>query len=178
MQPNRRDLQNAVHVFNKDTPAGVLDSAKETVTSHFNENVEGVTIQDGMDIALCTLNPEGTKLEFAGAYNSVYIISNEELVEIKGDKQPIGYSEKIFAFTNHEIDVKKGDCIYISSDGYPDQFGGPRDRKFMSKRFKALLLEIHKKPMQEQKDILDKTIENWMKNTEQTDDICVLGVRV
>jgi serine phosphatase RsbU (regulator of sigma subunit) len=77
-----------------------------------------------------------------------------------------------------EIELKKGDCLYNSSDGYPDQFGGPDGRKFMTKRFKQLLLDIHKKPMIDQKQILDKTIDEWRGDIEQIDDIIVIGVRI
>ena len=92
---------------------------------------------------------------------------------------PIGISMKIdLPFTNHVIDVKKGDLLYTFSDGYPDQFGGPNNRKFMIKKFKLLLGEILEKPMDEQKKILEDTLNEWMAETSQIDDVLVIGVKV
>ena len=111
--------------------------------------------------------------------NSEQKILNYELIEIKADKQPIGYEEGRDApFTKHEIQLQKGDTIYTFSDGYKDQFGGPNDKKFSSKRFRELLISIQDKSMQEQKEILDETIEKWKGEQEQIDDICIIGVRV
>jgi len=108
------------------------------------------------------------------------VVRNDyELIEIKPDKQPIGYEEgKEEPFTNHEIQLQKGDTIYIFSDGYQDQYGGPRNKKFMKKQFRQLFIDVQGKSMQEQKEILDKTIENWKGDGEQVDDILVIGVRV
>ena len=150
---------------------------------------EGITgeQQDGMDIALCNVdvvNGHARSLQFAGAYNPLWLVRKDELIEIKGDKQPIGIYEKMEKFTKHEIELQKGDMLYTFSDGYADQFGGDakseygEGQKFMKSKFKKLLLSIQDKPMEQQKQILDKTIEKWKGNIEQADDICVVGVRV
>ena len=102
-----------------------------------------------------------------------------ELIEFRADKQPVGYypgEQK--SFTNHEIQLKKGDTIYIFSDGYQDQFGGPKGKKFMSKQFRQLFLDIQEMNMEEQKEHLDKTIESWKGDKEQVDDILIIGVRI
>ncbi len=104
---------------------------------------------------------------------------NYELIEIKGDRMPIGiYIKELTPFTNNEIQVQPGDIIYIFSDGYVDQFGGEKGKKFKSKSFKELLFSIHNKTMEEQKIFLDKTIEDWRGNLEQVDDILVIGIRI
>ncbi|MCH8317821.1 MAG: SpoIIE family protein phosphatase [Bacteroidetes bacterium] len=126
----------------------------------------------------------GATLQYAGAYNPLWIVRKGELIEIKADKQPIGIYEKLKPFTKHDIELQKRDMLYIFSDGYADQFGGNskgeygHGQKFMKGKFKKLLLSIHKKSMEEQKQILDTTIEEWRGNIEQGDDICIVGVRV
>ena len=129
-----------------------------------------------MDIALCSL--EGMKLQYAGAYNPLWIIRNGEIIETKANKQPIGQFENPKPYITHSFDLEKGDAIYIFSDGYVDQFGGERGKKFKSKAFRELLLSIQDKPMEEQKTSIDETFETWKSDLEQVDDVCVIGVRV
>lgn len=134
---------------------------------------------DGMDIAVCAIDTHSNKMQYAGANNSLYLIQNNEFIEIKADRMPIGYSpNEKRSFTNHEIQLKEGDVIYLSSDGFMDQFGGSMNHKYMSKNFKRKLLEIHNKPMFVQKELLDDELDKWMGGIEQTDDILVMGVRV
>lgn len=136
--------------------------------------------KDGMDLALCILDSESKHLQYSGAYNPLYLYRNNELLETKADKMPIGiYMKERDSFTNHEIQLQKGDTFYIFSDGYVDQFGGENGGKFKSKQFKELLSTIQDKSMEEQKEILDETIEAWRgEKFEQLDDICVIGVRI
>ncbi|MBI5218500.1 MAG: SpoIIE family protein phosphatase [Bacteroidia bacterium] len=105
-----------------------------------------------------------------------------DLLEIKGDKMPVAIHENMKPFTNHVIQLQTGDIIYLASDGYEDQFGGPKGKKFLSKKLKQLLTENCNKPMAEQKEILDKTIEDWKNNYrekyEQTDDITIMGIKI
>ncbi|MFT5601213.1 MAG: serine phosphatase RsbU (regulator of sigma subunit) [Flavobacteriales bacterium] len=133
-------------------------------------------VKDGMDIALCTL--EGMKLQYAGAHNSLWIIRNNEIIEIKANKQPIGTFDKQTNFTTHTIDLESGDSIYIFSDGYVDQFGEGKGKKFKVKLFRELLLTIQDRSMEEQKVIIDQTFQDWRGSLEQIDDVCVFGVRV
>jgi serine phosphatase RsbU (regulator of sigma subunit) len=148
-----------------------------TVNKHkdrFNEDV----IKDGMDLAIFSINMETLELEFAGAKNPLYIIRNKELIELKGDKQPIGYSDNVTPFTLQKFTLEKGDMVYASTDGYPDQFGGPKGKKFKYKPFKDLLVKISDLHPKEQKEMLAQHFTDWKGNLEQLDDVCVIGVRI
>lgn len=135
---------------------------------------------DGMDLALCIYRNTTNTLEFSGARNPLVYIQNNELFQVKGDVHPIGGSKSKaeIPFKRHEIKVLTPTYIYLFSDGYKDQFGGPKNSKFMSKKFTQLLHDIHQKPMAEQKEILDVTIEKWKGQHHQTDDILVLGIKI
>ncbi|MDC0338530.1 SpoIIE family protein phosphatase [Flavobacteriales bacterium] len=109
--------------------------------------------------------------------NTLNLKQFENLYEIKGNRRPIGPSEQRKPFINHCIKLEKGDCIYFFTDGYPDQFGGPKGKKFMYKSFKRLLISIAKEPIEEQRILLDERFEEWRSDHEQVDDICVIGVK-
>ena len=135
--------------------------------------------QDGMDVSLYILDMKEMMLEYAGANNPLLIFRDDELIELKPDKMPIGiHTRAKNPFNRQQIKIKEGDMLYSFSDGYPDQFGGPQDKKFMIKNFKKLLAEVHRKDLSEQKRILEKTLDNWMADTNQIDDILVMGVRI
>lgn len=160
-------------------PAAILNYLRERVKSTLSQTGKKDEAKDGMDISLCVFDPNEMKLEWAGAYNPLYIIRKGELMEFKADKMPIAiHMNDHLSFTNNEIPVQKGDTFYISSDGYADQFGGADGRKFMSKKYKEMILQIWDKPMNEQKEIIHKAHLDWKGNHEQVDDILVFGVRV
>jgi serine phosphatase RsbU (regulator of sigma subunit)/tetratricopeptide (TPR) repeat protein len=167
-------LNRSVREYGLTDPGKILDKSREIVIQEFEKSDEEV--RDGMDIALCVLN--GNQLQYAGAHNPLWLIRNEELIEIKATKQPIGQFDKPILYETHHVDLEKGDTIYIFSDGYIDQFGGEKGKKFKAKSFKDLLLSIQEKNMDEQKQIIDETFETWRGNLEQIDDVCVIGVRV
>lgn len=163
----------------------ILNKLREKVKKALQQKGNAKEQQDGMDIALCIYDSSNNTIQFSGAKNSIYIIRNNQLKEYKGDKMPIGIYLIENDFTNHVIDVQKGDMIYMTSDGYTDQFGGESGKKFLSKKFKELLLEISNLNLKKQNHILNETIENWKShiNTlgepyEQTDDIMVIGIRI
>jgi serine phosphatase RsbU (regulator of sigma subunit) len=134
--------------------------------------------KDGMDIALYIIDPKANKCQYSGANNPLILIRSEEAIVYKADKMPIGiYIKGDEPFTNTEIDLEQDDVIYTFSDGYVDQFGGPDKRKFMSKNFRELLLQIHKKPMVEQKEILNQTLLDWHGELDRVDDVVVMGYR-
>jgi serine phosphatase RsbU (regulator of sigma subunit) len=132
-----------------------------------------------MDISMCILDFKASKTEFAGAFNPLVLIRNKEEIVYKADKMPVGlHSGEIQSFSTLEIDLQKDDCLYMFSDGYADQFGGPDGKKFKSANFRALLCDISDKPMVEQREILNSTIESWMATHEQIDDIMVMGIKI
>ena len=159
-------------------PDQVINSLREEVIRALKQKESDSEIKDGMDICVCLLDPEKRSLQFAGALCPLWILSKGELTEIKGDKMPVAIHDTMKPFTNHWIDLKQGDTFYIFSDGFVDQFGGPNQKKYLSKNFKITLGEIQAKPMYEQGAELDRIFEEWRKDVEQIDDVTVIGVRV
>jgi serine phosphatase RsbU (regulator of sigma subunit) len=141
-------------------------------------NDEGDEIKDGMDTSLAKLNASTLQLEWAGANNPLWIVRGHEIIEIKANKQPIGKTDFLEPFTNHEIQLQKGDTIYLFTDGYADQFGGEKGKKLSKNRFRELLISIQNKTMKEQREALYESHMAWRGTNEQVDDICVVGVRV
>ncbi len=159
-------------------PAEVLNRLRDKVVRELGQTGNTGGNKDGMDISLVRLNLKTNELQWAGANSSLTLIRNEQLEEVKADKQPIGYYPESRPFTNHQIQLQKGDILYIYSDGYADQYGGPKGKKLMRKNFKAELLKIRHQPMTAQKAYLNQFYDTWKGNTEQVDDVCVIGVRV
>ncbi len=167
-------------------PGKILDLLREELIKALKQKGNLGEHQDGMDIAVCTINYNTNKLQYAGANNSLYFIKDSELTEIKADKMPIGIYPKIYNFKVTNIDIAKGDCFYMFSDGYADQFGGENGKKFKYKAFKQLLLQSQGEPMSKQISVLSNTLNNWMsyndpytnKKYEQVDDIVVLGIKI
>ena len=135
--------------------------------------------KDGMDMTLCALDHKKLKLQYAAAFNPLYIIRDGNLIQYKADKFPVGaFIGETRKFNNNIIDLKKGDMVYIFSDGYADQFGGPRGKKFMAGNFRELLLNASKLPASEQRHKLNETIEKWRGELEQVDDILIIGIKI
>lgn len=159
-------------------PSVILDELNRLSSEALNKSAEGNEVRDGMDAAICSFDKNTNKLEYAGANNPLYLIRNGEVTQIKADKFAIAsFEPNSKNYTNHEIQVQEGDVIYLFSDGYADQFGGERGKKFMYRRFRELLLEIKDKSPIEQKSILNRTIEDWRGIHEQVDDILIIGVK-
>jgi sigma-B regulation protein RsbU (phosphoserine phosphatase) len=134
--------------------------------------------RDGMEITLCVIDFGKRKLQFSGAFRPLYLVRENSLMEFKGDSMPIGhYNKEEESFKNEELYFKENDMIYMFTDGYVDQLGGPDRKTFKSKRFKQLLRDIHQRPLSEQKLILEQEYEAWRNNAEQIDDILVMGIR-
>ncbi len=169
-------LNRSVREFNLSEPAQILDKVTELVIETFEQGDD--SIKDGMDIALCALNTKTNELEYSGANNSLYIIREKKLFETKSDKQTIGKFMHQKPFTNHKQILKKGDQIYLFTDGYADQFGGKKGKKLKYKAFKNLLIDNSTKTMQEQVNVLTNHFNNWKGELEQIDDVCILGVKV
>lgn len=170
-------LNTVTKVFTK--PSQILNNANRLAVDVLRSNDGESYMRDGMDIALCTIDQKSMTLEFSGAHNPVYIIRDGELIEIESDPFSIGsYVHNEREFTNHSVPLKDNDCLYIFSDGYADQFGGPKGKKFMRKHFRQLLQDISHLPMPEQKWRLMDTLDRWQGNQEQVDDILVVGIRI
>lgn len=162
-------------------PALILDIMREEVIRNLNSEDSEVESKDGMDMVLCKLDLQTRELEFAAANNSLYIYHAEEkeLKEYKGDKMPVGkYTDKFDSFTRQKIQLKENDQLYAFTDGYPDQFGGPKGKKYKYKQLEENIHSILHLPMNEQKQHLNISFENWKGQLEQVDDVCVIGVRL
>ncbi|MBI5542076.1 MAG: tetratricopeptide repeat protein [Bacteroidia bacterium] len=159
-------------------PAIVLKRLRKEIIHALKQKGTSGEQKDGMDIALITINKENLEMQFAGANNPLYILRNNELIEIKGDKMPISIHINMEPFKNNDFKLEKGDCVYLFTDGFADQFGGPKSRKFMYKQFKEILLANNNLPMSEQKVIIETAFEEWRGNGEQIDDVTILGIRI
>ena len=161
----------------KDTDK-ILGEMRSQIIKSLHQEEEGAQ-KDGMDISLCKLNIKKKLVEFSGAHNSLIHISEDELNNYRGDHQPVGLllGDKK-PFTKHEVKLKKNDMLYIYSDGYQDQFGGEKGKKYMGAKFKKQLLKINKESTEKQLILLEEDFKSWTQNYEQIDDVCVMGVRI
>lgn len=161
-------------------PSDILNLLHERVRQSLKQDLEDAETRDGMDLALCTFDFKKGILEYAGANRPIYIVRNNQLEEIKPTKSPIGGNQIEIdrKFVNNEIKILKGDTIYLSTDGYSDQFGGERGKKFMARRLQQTLLEIQSFSMEKQGVILKETLQNWQGDIEQVDDILVIGIKI
>ena len=138
------------------------------------------SIKDGMDVALCVIDKKNQTIEFAGAFRPLYLVRNNKIEEIKGDRFSVGMLEEsmeVPQINKHKFKFRKDDVIYLFSDGYADQFGGPEGKKYKYRRFRYLLLTIHKFPMKQQRDYLERSIKEWQGDHEQVDDILIVGFK-
>lgn len=172
-------LNQAVKEHGHTEPARILDDLNKLSSEALNKNKENNSVRDGMDLAFCSLHTDTLELEYAGANNPLYIVRDGELLQVKADKIAIGAFEPgARKYTNHKMQLKKGDAIYVFSDGFADQFGGMQGKKFMYRQFRDLLIGMKDKTMDAQRKLLHESIEKWRGNYEQVDDILVIGVRV
>ena len=157
----------------------ILNQLRNQVIRSLHQTGKEDEARDGMEMALCIIDFNTRKAQFAGAFNPLYIVRDQELIEVKADNMPIGiYGTEEQSFTCQELQLNQNDAMYLFSDGYVDQLGGDRRKSFKSKYFKDLLLNNHEMNMEEQKKILEKTIEEWRGEIEQIDDILVMGIKV
>lgn len=175
-------LNQIVNENNITTPNLILNELRKGVIHALNKNDSDHETKDGMDIALVKIPKDKSYAEFSGAFNPLYVLRNEEIIEVKADRQPVGiyHSENNEGFTNHKVDLQKGDNLFIFSDGYVDQFGGEKGKKFKASRFKQLLVELNAKKLyrDELKYALDSSLLEWMGPHEQIDDVLVIGLEV
>ena len=157
-------------------PAQILFELRKEVIQTLSSSNQ----KDGMDIALCTIDIEKMKLEFSGAHNSLYIVRDKELTELKANRMPIGkyFNTDKMEFYNHEFDLQESDMLYLFTDGYTDQFGKETDRKFTKKRLKELLVSIAHLPVEKQEKNIAEVMGNWKQDLEQLDDMLLIGIRI
>jgi serine phosphatase RsbU (regulator of sigma subunit)/CHASE3 domain sensor protein len=172
-------LNGAIKEHKLNDPGMILDDLNAYSHESLNKEGDENAVRDGMDIALCAIDYKNMQLDYAGAYNPLYIIRNGEILITKGDKFAIGSFEPgAKHFNTQSIPLEKGDVIYVFSDGYADQFGGLKGKKFMYRQFRETLFSIKDLPMDEQRALLDQKIEAWKGSFEQVDDILIIGVRI
>lgn len=171
-------LNQAVREHNKIHPNEILKDLNRIAGESLNKDHSVDFVRDGMDLAVCKLNKKTLDLEYSGAKNPIYIIRDKELMVYHADKISIGEDNLNHEFTLNKIQLRKGDMVYLFTDGYVDQFGGEYGKKFKFAKFRDLLLEIAQKNVEEQHEILYNTIIDWQGNYEQLDDIMIFGVRV
>ncbi|MEX1001933.1 MAG: SpoIIE family protein phosphatase [Crocinitomicaceae bacterium] len=188
-------LNRSVNEFKLKQPSDILNKTRELVVDTFTKS--GENVKDGMDIALCAFDKKANRLFFAGANNPFWIIRDKKylqqtkheecfslpavdqfLIEIKGDKQPIGLYTDMHEFVQHQVDVYQGDIVYLFTDGYADQFGGDKGKKLKYKPLKELILQKSKMPLKIQSTELETFFFEWMADFDQVDDVCVIGVKL
>ena len=159
-------------------PSKILDNSRALVEERFVRSKD--QIKDGMDISLCVLDKQTNIIKWAGANNPLWVIkkSSEKVDATKADKQPVGYVENPKRFTQHEIQLQKGDSVYLFSDGIQDQFGGEKGKKYMVGKMKKFILSIQEQTMDSQLVSLDNEFNRWKGNHEQVDDVCIIGFRI
>ncbi|MCU0433758.1 MAG: PAS domain S-box protein [Bacteroidia bacterium] len=173
-------LNQAIRERHLTRPAAILDYLNLSIQQTLNQYKQAGELHDGMDIALCVFEKKSRTVMFAGAINPLYIVRGQELIQVKGNRFSIGsyFDFKARPFDHQEVEIKSGDMLYMFTDGFPDQFGGTHDRKMSYRRFRELLVSVAQLPATEQREILSARLNEWMGGGSQTDDVCVLGIRV
>jgi len=173
-------LNQIIGQFSEPFNAGqILTSLKNEIKRALRQTGKDDEAKDGMDISLCVIQKNEYQIHFAGAYNPLILIRNKEIIAYKGDSMPIGiFLKELGGFTNHTIDIQKGDMLYMYSDGFQDQFGGEMKKKYLAKNLKNLLAEISIQPLDQQQEQLKSIFNTWKGNESQTDDVLVLGIKM
>ncbi|MBK7668487.1 MAG: tetratricopeptide repeat protein [Sphingobacteriaceae bacterium] len=169
-------LNRTVKEFEITDPGKILDKTRELVVETFERSE--TEVKDGMDISLCLLNKKTNEIDWAGANNPLWIVREGKIIEFKPNKQAIGKVDKPLLYQTHKVKLQKDDNIYIFTDGYADQFGGPNGKKFKYHQLVELMITISAMPIAEQKIKLETEFHNWKGNLEQVDDVCVIGIKV
>jgi serine phosphatase RsbU (regulator of sigma subunit) len=171
-------IEKAISEDNIVVPSSILDVLNKGLEKTFSRKKNiGTIIRDGMDVGLCAVDKKRRKVIYSGAFFPLYLFRNNALTQINGDKIIIGMNPDGVSYIDHEIDIQENDMLYLFSDGYVDQFGGKENKKFMYRRFRYLLLNIHKFDVRDQKSILDENLREWMGGTSQVDDIMIIGFK-
>jgi serine phosphatase RsbU (regulator of sigma subunit) len=163
----------------KNTPSEILNETRKIIINRLKKDGSAEGGKDGMDASLVILNKAKTKLYYAAANSPVWILRNGEILELEPDKMPVGKHDRdSIPFTQNEVNLQNGDLIYTFTDGMPDQFGGPKGKKYKYTRLKEFLISISNLSMHEQKERLHLEFKNWKGDLEQVDDVCIIGIRI
>jgi serine phosphatase RsbU (regulator of sigma subunit) len=174
---NITSLEKAIETLNN--PSDILNSTRKTIIERLKKDGSAEGGKDGMDASLISFDLKNKKLTYSAANNPIWIVREKQLLEFAPDKMPVGKHDKdSISFTQNEISLQKGDVIYALTDGMPDQFGGPKGKKFLYKQLKELLISISSESMEIQKQKLSEALNNWKGDMEQVDDITLIGIRV
>ena len=168
------EIINGKHILQPDL---IIENLRQGIIKSLKQVAEEDSIKDGMDIAVCVVDFDKNILWFAGANSPLYLVRGGELIHYRADKMPVAIHYKMEPFTLHKIDLQKGDAFYIFSDGYADQFGGPKQKKFMSMQLRETLVSMAGMPMLKQGERLNEIFEEWRGDSPQIDDVTLIGVR-
>lgn len=168
------EIVNGKHII---MPDQIIENLRNGIIKSLKQVASEESVKDGMDIEVCLIDFDKNKLWFSGANNPLYLVRDGELIHYRADKMPVAIHYKMAPFTLHEIELKKGDAFYVFTDGYADQFGGPREKKFMSNQLKETIVSMEGMPMIKQGEKLDEIFENWKGSNPQVDDVTVIGIR-
>ncbi len=173
-------LRNIINVKGVEKPSDILNELNVDFSEIFGSGDDNdYTFRDGMDIGFCVVDKRKGILEFSGAFSPLYLIRDKSIIEVKGNRFSVGLMQDLIdqPFDNNVIKLEKEDVFYLFSDGYSDQFGGEEGKKYKYRRFRHLLLNIHNMPPKEQERLLGQSINQWMGDHEQVDDILIIGVK-
>lgn len=169
-------LKRAMRRVGLSDAAKILDETRSLILETFKGSSE--EIKDGMDIGLCIIDMKNLELNFSGANTDLIYFQNKQLNILKANKEPVGFHLKMEPYTNHRLQLNANDCLYMFTDGFSDQFGGPKGKKFKHKQVRAFLIDNHTLPMQKQYERLVSTFKLWKGDQPQVDDICAMGVKI
>jgi CheY-like chemotaxis protein len=159
-------------------PHLILNRVRERIIEALDQKGIWAEVKDGMDGSIISYDSKSKKMVFSGAFNPMYLIRDNKIIEFRGDRMPLSYHDKMSSFSSQEIKVRPDDLIFLFTDGFVDQFGGQNEKKFLRSRFKEVLLKHYKKPLEVQKQLMLDTYNSWKGNGEQVDDITVVGLRL
>jgi serine phosphatase RsbU (regulator of sigma subunit) len=166
-------LNEAINEKNITAPNEVFNYVRMKLINNISKEGQ----KDGFDGTLLCINRTTNEVSYSSAFNSPILVSNNSMVELQSDRMPVGYGEKQDHFSLNRIEIKKGDTLYLYTDGYADQFGGPRGKKFMYKKLNEYIQAISAMPLQKQWELLGRNFEEWKGNLEQIDDVCIIGLK-
>lgn len=172
-------LNNIVIDMHVEEPGKILTMMNQGLYENLNKKVDDITLRDGMDLSICVIHSNSRKIEFSGAMNSIFLLRNNKIIDIVANRFSIGSFEPNITnnYETHTFDSQKGDMLYLFSDGFIDQFGGPKGKKYKIQRFRKLILDIHKELPEKQHDLINKEFNAWLGKLEQVDDVTIIGIR-